>query len=327
MDDQTLIRFITHCATPEETKEIARWISSSKRNSEYFFEMERMWSLKNEYHFSDKHETDMAFERLRTKTHPQSNIYRLYSWSKYVAVVVLILLLSVNLYKMMHWERAGGMNIIEVPKGELVSLILSDGTKVWLNAETTFSYPSHFSSKMREVFIEGEGYFEVSPDAGKPFWVKGDLFNVKVLGTEFNVQSYKNEDAVISLKEGKIEVAPAGVTGKNMTMNINEQIRYTTDGQTILKKKDMQSVGAWRKGEIAFYAQSLSDIVKALERKYERIIILEDKELAGMVFTCRTKSGATLMEILNLLKATNQIDYTLDNNTIVITKNNQPMEN
>jgi len=325
MDDQILIRFITHCATPEEVKEVDRWIKASKDNAGYFFELERIWALKNEYHFSDKHETDTVFRYLWNKAHPKNNYYYLYSWSKYVAIVVLILLLSANLFKMMQWERAGGMNVIEVLKGELVSLILSDGTKVWLNAETTFSYPSYFSSKTREVFIDGEGYFEVSPDAGKPFFVKGDLFNVKVLGTEFNVKSYKEEDVVISLKDGKIEVAPAGTIGKNMTMNVNEQIRYTTDGQTILRKKDMQSIDAWRRGEIAFYAQPLSEIIKALGRKYGKTIILKDKELAAMIFTCRTKPGATLKEVLNLLKETQRIDYTFENNTILITKNELPM--
>lgn len=327
MDDQILIRFITHRATPEEVKAIDRWITANEDNGRYLFELERVWSLKDERHFSDKYEIHTAFERLKQKIHAKNMRYRLYSWSKYVAVIILIVLLSANLYEMAQRERSGGMNVIEVPKGDQVLLTLSDGTKVWLNAETTFSYPSHFTSKTREVFIEGEGYFEVSPDAKKPFFVKGDLFNVKVVGTEFNVQSYKNEDAVISLKEGKIEVAPAGIPERNMTMTVNEQIRYTTDGQTILKKKDLQAVDAWRKGEIAFYAQPLSDIMKALERKYGRTIVLNDKELAGMIFTCRTKSGATLMEVLNLLKETQRIDYVFEHNKIVITKNKLPMEN
>jgi len=220
-----------------------------------------------------------------------------------------------------QWNKTSGMNVIEVPKGELATLTFSDGTKVWLNADTRFSYPSNFMAKKREVIIEGEGYFDVIPNKKRPFVVKGDLFNVNVLGTQFNIKAHKNEDAEISLKEGKIEVNPLEDEKKKMILHPNEQLCYTTDGKTILMKKDLSAINSWSRGETAFYSQPLSVIAKTLERKYNVSIIIKGKNLEKEIFTCRTKAGVTVINVLDLLKETQRIEYGFDQeNNIIITK-------
>lgn len=328
MNDQQLIRFITHRCTPEETKQIEEWISLDKKNAEYLFEMEHFWGLKNEAFFSDEQEIETAYGRFISQIRRKSKARFYLSWGKYAAMLALIILFSINIYMLQQWNSTSGMNVIEVPKGEMATLTLSDGTKVWLNADTKFSYPSHFMAKNREVIIEGEGYFDVSPNKRRPFIVKGDMFNVNVLGTKFNIKAHKDEDAEISLKSGKIEVNRTGDEDKKIILNPNEQLCYTIDGRTILAKRDMSSIDSWSRGETAFYSQPLSVITKTLERKYNVSIMIKGKNLENEVFTCRTRAGVSLIEVLNLLKDTQRIEYGFDhNNNIIITKKQMLMEN
>lgn len=322
MDDQLLIRFLTHRCSAEELHQIDKWIADNKANADWLFEMERIWSLKDELRFSDQQKIGKAYNRFISEVtmKPTYTLTRqkIFSWSKYTAAVLLILLLSVNLYETYEEKSEIAMNIVEVPKGERVSLTLSDGTKIWLNAETKFSYPSRFTSN-REVFIEGEGYFDVTKNKKSPFIVKSDLFKIRVLGTQFNVRAYKDEDAGISLKEGEIQLDTHG--GEDpIVLNPNDQVQVMTDGKTLLQQVDMSTVDSWTNGEIAFNGQPLSLIIKTLERKYDIPIILLDNELGSELFHCKAKSGTTLFDVLDLLKETRRMNYTFENNQVLITK-------
>lgn len=349
MDDRLLIRFLTHNCSAEDLRQIDEWIAADEANGEWLFQMEQIWSLKDELRFSDEQEINRAFNRFisgnNVDTVPKTIIRILLKWTKYAAAVAIIILLSVNLHVLLTEETEAGMNLVEVPKAEQVTLTLSDGTKVWLNADTKFSYPSRFGDK-REVTIDGEGYFDVSENKDKPFIVKGDLFNITVLGTEFNVRSYKDEDTDISLKKGRISVNTSDVNDQftfdftdesrlvrdknnqfviaenreKILLKPNDHLHISTNGKVSLQQMDMSNIDSWRKGEIAFVAQPLSVIVKTLERKYDVHIVLSDRSLENELFNCRTRNGTSLVEVLDLLRTTNKIDYTINDYRILITK-------
>lgn len=192
MNEEILIRFLTHRCTPEEIEEVDRWIAANQANADWLFEMERIWSLKDQLRFSDKQEIEMAYARfmsgLQEKDIRMETVRKrpYLFWMKYAAAILLIGLLSTNLYFLLK-EEPSSMNMVEVPNGQRVSLTLSDGTKVWLNSHSKFTYPARFSSKNRDVELEGEGFFEVAHNEKVPFVVHADLLQVKVLGT--NVSS------------------------------------------------------------------------------------------------------------------------------------------
>ena len=167
MNEEILIRFLIHRCTSEEIKVVDQWIASDQANADWLFEMERIWSLKDQLRFSDKQEVERAYARfmsglqekeVKVEISRRRPVY--ISWMKYAAAIVLIGLLSTNLYFLLQ-EQPSSMNTIEVPNGQRTSLTLSDGTKVWLNSHSKFTYPAQFSSKMRDVKLEGEGFFEV----------------------------------------------------------------------------------------------------------------------------------------------------------------------
>ncbi|MDR0429481.1 MAG: FecR domain-containing protein [Tannerellaceae bacterium] len=326
MDDQLLIRYFTHRCSTEEIKQIGQWIAEDKANADWLFGMEQLWSLKDELRFSEEQEISLAYNRFlwgqkadvtyRRKEHAN----RYLRWVKYGVAAIIIILLSLNLYQLRQKEGAIAMNMVEVPKGEKASITLSDGTKIWLNAETKFTYPFQFGLKNREVKIEGEAYFEVAKNEKKPFIVKGSNFNIHVLGTRFNVNAHPGEDVSIALKEGKISVDSKN-SENQMILKPSDYLQLTTDGRTILQKTDISTIDSWTKGEVAFTAQSLAAIVRSLERTFNVPIILKDESLSRELFNCRAQAGTSLFGILELLRETRRMNYRFDNDSIVITKN------
>lgn len=326
MDEALLIRFLRHQSTPAENQKLSEWLAADKANADRLFEMERIWSLKDELRFSDKKEIESAYGRLisalpdsRKRKMRMPERFTFPSWYSYAATLLLIGLLSVNLYWMK--DRGGEeVNRIEVPTGQRASLTLSDGTKVWLNSRSSLSYPARFSAKKRNVQLRGEGYFEVTRNEKAPFIVEAGSIHVRVLGTRFNIKNYQNEPAAVTLTEGKVEVITSG-TDRKVILKPNEQVSYSEEsGWTQVCLVNANAVSSWTRGEAAYIHKRLDEIISDLERKFNVHIEIKDKELASEIFNCRYKENATLDQIFSLLKNTRNLDYTREGDRIQIYK-------
>lgn len=331
MNEELLIRFLTHTCTPEDIREIDQWIQSDPKNANWLFEMERIWSLKDELRFSDKLEIEQAYDRFMYSVTAKKKI-RLTGWSswrsisKYAAILLILVLLSLNIYKLYN-ENTENENTIEVPNGQRISLTLSDGTKVWLNSQTKFVYPGTFSKKNRDVYLEGEAFFEVAKDKKKPFTVKSPLLRVTVLGTKFNLRSYAEESSIVTLAEGKVQVSTNNEENQLILLP-NEQMTYSVEeGVHFAQNIDPDFYKSWTKGESAFMNKKLREICRELERKFDIKIQVTDENLANDVFNCRFKESASIEQVLTLLKETRRLDYTSDGKQILIykPKNKMPM--
>lgn len=330
MEDKLLIRFLSRQCSPEDEKEISEWIRSDKANAEWLFEIERIWSLKDELHFSDQKEIEAAFHQFKINQQPaeaaeqdetfEGKVSSMFSgWVKYAAAAIIIALLSVNVYDIVK-DRPIATNTIEVPKGHRVAITLSDGTKAWLNSDSRLTYPSEFSKRDRSITLDGEAYFEVTTDPGRPFIINSSDLKVKVLGTKFNMKAYKNEGSSVILKEGKVEVS-AKSQDKAIILYPNQQINYSKqDGLQLVNNADVQSAESWLKGELSFVGEPLLNIVKSLERKFDTPIFIADESLKQELFTCRVQQDASLKQILNLLESTRKLNYSMEKEKIIITK-------
>lgn len=326
MDEQLLIRFLTRTCTSEEIKAVDRWIASGKANADWLFEIERVWSLKNELRFSDQKEIEEAYGTFISTLAQGKNknaftrfyLQSMYSWIKYIAVLAIISLLVLNLFQINREEIT--YNEIEIPKGQYLSLTLSDGTKVWLNAQSKLKYPIRFSKKQRTVELEGEAFFEVAHNKEVPFIVESPLLNVKVLGTKFNLRSFKEKEAVISLAEGKVEVEGFDHTDRQI-LHPGQQLSFSKEkGMTFMPDMDINLIGTWTKGEIYFQKERLDKISYELERKFNVKIEISNEQLKAEIFTCHFNEKATIEEILSLLKETRRLNYKMQNGTILIFK-------
>lgn len=278
MDEQLLIRFLTHTCTSEDLRLVDQWIASGKPNADWLFEMERIWSLKDELRFSDRREIEEAYNRFTLSLGKSKNAkphFYIYPILKYVAAVIIIGLLGLNLYKMVQ-PATVGENTVEVPKGQRASLMLSDGTKIWLNSQSKLIYPTQFSDKERNVRLEGEAFFDVAHKEHLPFVVHSPLLAIKVLGTKFNVKAYFDEKSVVTLAEGKVEVETNDCKNR-LTLKPNEQVSYSgSSGLALEKNINTNTVKLWMKGEGAFIQCRLDHIVRDLERKFDVKIVITD---------------------------------------------------
>jgi transmembrane sensor len=167
-------------------------------------------------------------------------------------------------------------NLISTPRGGTYQIVLADGTKVWLNAASSLSFPSAFTGKTRNVTVTGEAYFEVRKNPGMPFIVTTKNEEIEVLGTHFDVSCYEDETASrTTLLEGIVKINSKGNTqllkpGQQAMLLSNGVIRVNTI-------TDAASAIAWKNGEFAFNDASIQEVMKQVSRWYDVSIVYEGK--------------------------------------------------
>ncbi len=324
MNEQLLVRFLMKQCSAEELKSIDRWVAADPAHADWLYEMEHLWSLKDELRFSDEQEIKRSYRRFlsrvsrRALPDTKGKRWRISAFLKYAAAIVLAGLLAVNGYDLLRSKRPSlAMNIVEVPVGQRASLLLSDGTKVWLNAGSTLSYPSAFGEKNRPISLIGEAFFEVAHDADKPFVVQSDRMYVEVKGTKFCMKTYPEERAVVTLAEGSVQVSSIDADYRAM-LKPNEQISYSEqEGWILTENVDTELTRSWIHGELYFVEQPLSEITKSLERRFGVRIRIRDPLSSNDTYTCHFRETDSLERVLFLLKETRQLDYRKLNDGVI----------
>ncbi len=209
-------------------------------------------------------------------------------------------------------------NQLYVPKGGEYSLVLNEGTKVYLNAMTTLRFPVHFTGNERRVELQGEAYFEVSP-SDKPFIVQTKETTVEVLGTTFNISSYTQDEFTrTTLVSGRVKVS---LNGSNESVFIapSQQAAFNhKTGRLSVLEVDISSDIAWKNGLFYFKDWRLEDIMTCLSRWYDFDITYSDKEIMNYRFGCKFDRYGKITPILELLEKTNKISAKVNGKTIVL---------
>lgn len=209
-----------------------------------------------------------------------------------------------------------------VPKGQKSELILPDGTYVWLNSESRLKYPVTFSENNRKVELIGEGFFKVAKHNQKDFWVKTKDFDIKVIGTEFNVMAYADfKRTEASLEKGKIEIYASldSSSPKIAELNPSQKIIYSEQNKSFkVAKSDPLVESSWRRNEFVFEDLPFSEFARRLERWYNVEITFADPELSSIKYTGKFKNKETIWQVLDIVKLTTNIDYTLIDRKLII---------
>lgn len=171
-------------------------------------------------------------------------------------------------------SSSAAYNQLIVPKGKRSQLILSEGTKVWVNSGTKVVYPRVFNKKKREIYVEGEVYLEVTPDATRPFYVNTDGFEIKVLGTAFDVFAYKQMDvSKVALVKGSVEIIDR--ENRQMRMVPNELVLLEQDNITEKKTVDAADYIAWIGGVMILNGERLPQLAERLSLLHGKRIICD----------------------------------------------------
>ncbi len=209
-------------------------------------------------------------------------------------------------------------NKLLVPRGGEYVIVLSDGTRVWLNSDSQLEYPVKFIGETREVTLTGEGYFEVTKNSKVPFIVKSEDFSVRVVGTSFNINSYKDMNrSDITVETGAVDVIrPSGkVTRVNKYQQLivnrltNEQIVQTVDAGVAM---------SWKNGFFYFDKEPLDNIIKKISRWYDVNTVITSDSLSKMRFFGEVIKYGNASEVLEMLSLTGEIKYEILNDKIII---------
>lgn len=208
-------------------------------------------------------------------------------------------------------------NTITTPRGGQYQLVLADGSKVWLNAQTTLRFPVSFNSDERKVFLNGEAYFEVTKNKNKPFRVAIEKDIVEVLGTDFNINSYRDEDAMaVTLLEGSVKLHTQNISrvlspgDQALVGNESSQIR-------IRKNVNVDAVVAWKNGLFDFNNEDLPAIMRKISRWYKADIVFNGTTHTGH-YTGAIRKSATINEVLKMLEVAGDVNFSVIGNKIIV---------
>lgn len=220
-------------------------------------------------------------------------------------------------------------NTVLVPYGKRAHLSLADGTLVWLNSGSKLIYPTAFNTKNREVFLEGEGIFDVAHNAAKPFFVRAaNNYNVRVLGTLFNVSCYTGDSKVsTALLRGKVRVSYAKkgfFTGDSIQTDLKPGMIAVLDKKSHAIKtttEDVSTLFSWRKGYYEFSEQKLQLVLEKLTRYYNVTFVMNKKTNQNETYSGAFTLNDDLEKVIKTLEATTGFEFVYDAKSRKITIN------
>lgn len=212
------------------------------------------------------------------------------------------------------------INNLEIPRGGEFHIILEDSTQVWLNAESSLTYPEHFTEECREVKIKGEAYFKVAKDSGRPFFVITEKHKIKVHGTEFNVFSYEDEPFVYTtLVSGSISLQPIENSNTELVLTPGHQAIYAkSSNSTFVEPVKTDVVTSWMQGMFVFENKTLEQIMRQLARWYDFTYSFADRKAANTVFMGKIPRYGKFGDVLEILEKSGNLRFDVVQKEIII---------
>ena len=212
-------------------------------------------------------------------------------------------------------------NQLIIPKGTFYHLVLSDGTKVWLNADSKIKYPVSFGKDKREVSLHGEGYFEVAKDSTRPFIVSTDKMDVKVLGTTFDVNTYEDEGkSFVVLVEGLVEVSAGKGESRIITPGHMAEVNmYDVQAKIRGSRCDTEHYVAWKNGNFSFRHASLTEILKRVSRYYD-VTVIREEVFEEEYYTGDVSSDVPLESLLAVIESSTSVSFKVERKIVYVQK-------
>ncbi|WP_280644190.1 MULTISPECIES: FecR family protein [unclassified Dysgonomonas] len=321
MDHEILQRYIEGNSTQQEKEDVARWLDADDKHMQEFL------LLRNVYDVSlwRGKDTFAKVNEEHTEDSGNSNNKRRIKLVREFLKIAAVFLLALGCYHMflspnMQIQPNFALQTVYSPEGQRAEVVLSDGTKVWLNAKSSLTFPNEFSETERVVKLDGEAYFDVTHDDAKKFIVKTKEYQIKVHGTEFNVNAYGGSDVFeTALIKGSVEVI-ANATDESIMLSPNNRV-YAENNKLVLANLESQDQFLWKKGILYFENQDVKDIFEKLELYYDVKIDVRNREILShkYQYTGKFWSKDGIEHVLKVLQLRHNFKYTKDDmNNITI---------
>ncbi|MCG6188603.1 FecR domain-containing protein [Maribellus maritimus] len=311
MTFELILKYLKGEASPEERKAVLSWIDESAENKEEFTNWKRIWALTEKASENE----DVAYKNFLKVAEREKQKNRFRKIMAQAAIFILLIGLG-GVISYVYFNSASNQEIyqakytVKSPLGQMTELKLPDGSFVLLNSGSKIKYNADFSRGQREIFLEGEAFFDVEKDTEHPFTVKSKVLDIKVYGTSFNIEAYPNEEKFsTTLVEGSISVMDK--TGKEIAqLKPGENASYAKDeNRLIVQKVNTGIYTSWREGLVTFRNEKLKDIAKFIERWYNVEIIIRSEELGDERYFGTILKNKPIDQILEVFKLTTVFKY------------------
>lgn len=318
-----LFSYIRGEASKSVSERIEQWIQEDIGHEQTLMQIARIFFSQQTRERIESRDPYSAFEQFQVRLRKKKTRLFLYQYMKYVAIVLLMITTSVTtLY------FAGNNNDVqqekEVPQmvtmcssaGMRTKLTLPDGSTVFMNSGTTISYPVHFDVDIRKVTLDGEAYFQVAHNPDCPFVVSlnEDKVKLEVLGTEFNVESYKKDEVIhTSLVNGSVKLYVQFSTGREIqqVLKPSEKAVYEKQSQQLtIRQVNTMYDTAWMDGVLMFKETPLPEVLRRLSHFYNVSFDVKDRVINSYCFT-GTFVNRQLSQILDYLQISSSISYNI----------------
>ncbi len=234
-----------------------------------------------------------------------AKVRKLTPFLRYAAAAAFILSVGINSYFLTTKWISKPVDMVEytTKTGEVKSFTLSDGSKVWLNSESTLILPEKFEGKTRNVYLIGQAFFKVEKNPQKPFLVNASQLIIKVLGTSFEVKNYQNDPEIsASLVEGEVEVINKSEQMNAILLKPSEEAKFDKKNSAItVSPKPKILMAQWREGRFRFHNSDFLSIAHQLERKFDCEFVFVDEAAQSLRFTAdfENESLDEMLELMN----------------------------
>lgn len=331
MDKERILKNIKGLTSAAEREELLNWVNESEENATLFYSLKSGFVFDNlPYKVIDRQSKTGVMSRLRGESHFRRNLLR-------AAAILLIPLVICTVYELVFKKEEKSLTATAVPEKvipeqkQITTLYkvnqgvkglvnLPDGSRVWLNSNSTLDVPDKFDSVARIVELNGEGYFYVESNREWPMYVRTNKgITVKVTGTEFNLTSYDNDSELkFTLLSGEATLIRES-TNQEISVRVMEEI-VIPDNSKAGGKRGVARVRlntGWKDGLLVFEDTPMTEVIKKMERWYGVSFTIRDKDILSYCFTA-TFSGESITQVLELLKITSNIGYSIKNKNVIL---------
>lgn len=302
------MKYIKGETTPEEREKVVRWLDEDPEHIHQYRSLRKLYDIS----LWSPIEENLQEEKQTRTLKPV--------WIEFLKVAAVILITFLGTKAFFDWkEDPVKMQTVIVPAGQRAELLLADGTKVWLNSRSKLKFPDRFQKDARNVELDGEGYFEVTHKEEAPFTVHTSRYDVKVLGTEFNVKAYNSKNQFeASLLKGSVEVSNMN---KSQVVRLRPDEQVISDGSQLIRSVILdKNYFRWKEGLLCLDDESIGGLIDKLELYYDVKIIVQQASLMKYHYSGKFRISDGVEHVLKVLQLKHKFTYTKDEeqNLIII---------
>lgn len=312
--EELLQRYIRGDASEEEKRRMIDWLDECPENRREYMALRKLYDIS----LWNGEATDRITKQHAGKNPLRPTLRRLATEFVKIAAILVIGFFGTRYFFTAEPDRPR-MQTIRVPAGQRAQLTLADGTDVWLNSRSTLSFPDRFPAGSRQVELDGEGYFTVAHDAHSPFTVKTGKYDIRVLGTEFNVKAYRDSEWFeTALLKGSVEIAESG-SDSPFRLKPNEAASVR-EGRLQKTAIPDYNYFKWKEGLFCFEDETVEQLIEKMQLYYDIRIEVYRPSLLKHRYSGKFRIKDGIEHVLKVLQLKHKFTYTKDEelNRIII---------